>query len=43
MPLFLKPNDVVLVDDPCYFNFHALLKVHQVQIIGIPIPKMDLT
>ncbi len=33
---FLKPNDVVLVDDPCYFNFHALLKVHQVQIIGIP-------
>ncbi|WP_278394646.1 PLP-dependent aminotransferase family protein [Acinetobacter venetianus] len=33
---FLKPNDVVLVDDPCYFNFHALLKVHQIQIIGIP-------
>ena len=36
---FLKPNDVVLVDDPCYFNFHALLKVHQVQIIGIPYTK----
>lgn len=33
---FLKPNDLVLVDDPCYFNFHALLKVHQIQIIGIP-------
>lgn len=33
---FLKPNDVVLVDDPCYFNFHALLKVHQIQIIGVP-------
>ena len=33
---FLKPNDVVLVDDPCYFNFHALLKVHQIQITGIP-------
>ncbi|MBK0063309.1 MULTISPECIES: PLP-dependent aminotransferase family protein [unclassified Acinetobacter] len=32
----LKPNDVVLVDDPCYFNFRALLKVHQVKIIGIP-------
>lgn len=33
---FLKPNDVVLVDDPCYFNFHALLKVHQIQIVGVP-------
>ncbi|ENX41229.1 PLP-dependent aminotransferase family protein [Acinetobacter sp. NIPH 2100] len=33
---FLKPNDVVLVDDPCYFNFHALLKVHQIQIIAVP-------
>lgn len=33
---FLKPNDVVLVDDPCYFNFHALLKVHQIRIIGVP-------
>ncbi|MGR0304201.1 aminotransferase-like domain-containing protein [Acinetobacter beijerinckii] len=33
---FLKPNDVVLVDDPCYFNFHALLKVHQVQVIAVP-------
>ncbi|MBC9228361.1 PLP-dependent aminotransferase family protein [bacterium SPL81] len=32
---FLKPNDVVLVDDPCYFNFHALLKVHQVQVIAV--------
>ncbi|WP_151980655.1 aminotransferase-like domain-containing protein [Acinetobacter guerrae] len=32
----LKPDDVVLVDDPCYFNFRALLKVHQVKIIGIP-------
>lgn len=26
----------MLVDDPCYFNFHALLKVHQIRIIGIP-------
>ena len=33
---FLKPHDVVLVDDPCYFNFHAFLKVHNVKIIGIP-------
>lgn len=32
----LKPDDVVLIDDPCYFNFHALLKVHQVKVVGIP-------
>ncbi|MFT4020542.1 MAG: PLP-dependent aminotransferase family protein [Acinetobacter sp.] len=34
--LFLNAGDVVLVDDPCYFNFHALLKVHQVKTIAIP-------
>lgn len=33
--LFLNPNDVVLIDDPCYFNFHALLKTHQVKTISI--------
>lgn len=32
----LEPGDTVLVDDPCYFNFHALLKAHRVQAIGIP-------
>ncbi|MCL9675947.1 MULTISPECIES: PLP-dependent aminotransferase family protein [Acinetobacter] len=32
----LKPGDTVLVDDPCYFNFKALLKVHQAKVIGIP-------
>lgn len=32
----LEPNDTVLVDDPCYFNFHALLKAHRVKVIGIP-------
>lgn len=32
----LSPGDTVLVDDPCYFNFHALLKAHRVKIIGIP-------
>ena len=32
----LKPGDKVLVDDPCYFNFHALLKAHQVHAIGVP-------
>lgn len=32
----LRPGDTVLVDDPCYFNFQALLKVHQVNVIGVP-------
>lgn len=32
----LKPGDVVLVDDPCYFNFHALLKAHCVRVVGVP-------
>lgn len=34
--LLLRPGDAVLVDDPGYFNFHALLRAHQVRIIGIP-------
>lgn len=32
----LRPGDAVLVDDPCYFNFRALLRAHQVRIVGIP-------
>lgn len=32
----LEPGDVVLVDDPCYFNFHALLKAHRVRAVGVP-------
>lgn len=32
----LEPGDAVLVDDPCYFNFHALLKAHRAQVIGVP-------
>ncbi len=32
----LEPGDTVLVDDPCYFNFHALLKAHRVNIAGVP-------
>jgi DNA-binding transcriptional MocR family regulator len=34
--LLLQPGDTVLVDDPCYFNFLALLHAHQVKIVGIP-------
>ena len=32
----LAPGDTVLVDDPCYFNFHALLKAHRVHVVGVP-------
>lgn len=31
----LQPGDTVLLDDPCYFNFHALLKAHRVQTVGV--------
>jgi DNA-binding transcriptional MocR family regulator len=34
--LLLRPGDAVLVDDPCYFNFQALLRAHQVNIISVP-------
>lgn len=32
----LRPGDVVVVDDPCYFNFRALLKAHQVTVVAVP-------
>lgn len=32
----LEPGDTVLVDDPCYFNFLALIQAHRVNAIGIP-------
>jgi DNA-binding transcriptional MocR family regulator len=34
--LLIQPGDVVLVDDPCYFNFLALLRAHQATVIGVP-------
>lgn len=34
--LLLRSGDTVLVDDPCYFNFQALLKAHHVTVVGIP-------
>ncbi len=32
----LQPGDTVIVDDPCYFNFQALLRVHQARVVGVP-------
>ena len=32
----LRPGDTVLLDDPCYFNFQALLKVYKLRIVSIP-------
>ena len=32
----LEPGDTVLVDDPCYFNFLALLRAHRVKAVGVP-------
>ncbi len=32
----LRPGDTVLLDDPGYFNFQALLRAHQVAIVGVP-------
>ncbi|MBN9278966.1 MAG: PLP-dependent aminotransferase family protein [Hyphomicrobium sp.] len=32
----LRPGGTVVVDDPCYFNFRALLRAHQVKIVGVP-------
>ncbi|HPE60511.1 MAG TPA: PLP-dependent aminotransferase family protein [Thiolinea sp.] len=34
--LLLRPGDAVLIDDPCYFNFRALLRVHQVRVVSVP-------
>lgn len=32
----LRRGDKVLIDDPGYFNFQALLRAHQVELVGIP-------
>ncbi|WP_456725197.1 MULTISPECIES: aminotransferase-like domain-containing protein [unclassified Bradyrhizobium] len=32
----LRPGDTVLVDDPCFFNFRALLRAHQVKLVSVP-------
>ncbi|WPN56361.1 PLP-dependent aminotransferase family protein [Pseudomonas sp. P9_31] len=35
MRLLIKPGDTVLLDDPCYFNMHANLSLHGVNVITI--------
>lgn len=32
----LEPGDTVLIDDPGYFNFQALLRAHRAQLVGVP-------
>jgi len=34
--MLLRAGDTVLVDDPCYFNFLALLRAHRVRVVGVP-------
>jgi DNA-binding transcriptional MocR family regulator len=34
--LLLESGDTVLIDDPCYFNFQALLKAHRVRMVSVP-------
>lgn len=31
----IEPGDTVLVDDPCYFNFLALLRAHRARIVSV--------
>lgn len=31
----VEPGDTVLVDDPCYFNFHAMLRAHRVNLVSV--------
>lgn len=42
----VEPGDTVLLDDPCYFNFHALLRAHRVKVVSVPYmqtgPNLDL-
>jgi DNA-binding transcriptional MocR family regulator len=32
----LRPGDCVLVDDPGYFNFQAMLRAQRVTVVGVP-------
>ena len=32
----IEPGDTVIVDDPCYFNFLALLRAHRAKVVSVP-------
>ncbi|MDD4928425.1 MAG: PLP-dependent aminotransferase family protein [Gallionella sp.] len=32
----VEPGDTVLIDDPGYFNFQALLRAHRVRLVAVP-------
>jgi DNA-binding transcriptional MocR family regulator len=32
----LEPGDRVLIDDPCYFNFRALVQAHRAEAVPVP-------
>lgn len=32
----IEPGDTVLIDDPCYFNYIALLRAHRARIVSVP-------
>lgn len=34
--MLLQPGDTVAMDDPCYFNFQALLRAHRAKVVGVP-------
>jgi DNA-binding transcriptional MocR family regulator len=35
----LQPGDAVLVDDPGYFNYHAVLRAHRVRALSVPVTR----
>ena len=32
----IETGDTVLVDDPCYFNFHSILRAHRAKVVAVP-------
>jgi DNA-binding transcriptional MocR family regulator len=32
----IEPGDTVMIDDPSYFNFQALLRAHRAKVVGVP-------
>ena len=36
---FLEPGDTVFLDDPCYFNFRAMMAAHRVNVVGVPMTR----